>query len=864
MKRPLLPLAIAFALYGGNALALGLGQVHVHSRLNQPLDAEIPIVEGTAGEAEGLVAQLASGEDFDRVGIDRSRLTVPLQFEVVRNAHGQLVIRVTTKDAVREPMLDFLVEANWPKGRLLREYAVLLDPPLTAPAVAATPTSTRAVRAAESTTRQALPAKATPAHPATRAVAATRGTSVPVRTAANGEYGPVKAGDTLWEIASANRPSGVDLNRTMLAILKANPEAFANNNINALKRGAILRIPDAREIEATASAREAAAEVLAQLDAWRGGSAAPPVRVASTEAAQAPAAAPPPAAPKQGAERKAKTATAERLELVPPKAGKDSVAMAEQPGSGTTTGRGGTADGELRAELARVKEALTSREQEAGDLKSRVQELEDINDKNDRLITLKDSEIADLQRKLRELEATGQTTAAPKSTDAAAASPPTAPQPDTGSAVFESSATAAAPTAAAANGASATVPAKDIWGDGGGATSKPAEAAPATAGESGAPVAAGSTDAGAPPAGEPVATESGGEPPAKPAGETTSEPSASAPPPVATEPPKPLPAATKPVAGSPATATPRPAITTSTSTPWYARSWVTPAALAAGLLLIVLGLLGLRRRKPAAAPRPSVAGAFGDSPLQGPAVVVTDDADAGHDTAIESDVESLRDALQADPANLGLHLELLSIYYGEGDVARFEAAAEDMASYVPDADMHEWQQAVAMGRELAPDNPLFADGGGYVDSGEAEAFDETLTGAQDAVVPDGAATLVLPQVDTGRHDAVHAEADPASYTTSEFAMTENEGPESPADEGIHFELPPIETPTPPEEPVIVPDEPAFARAEPSDSSLATTRSAPSSTWRAPISTWAIRKAPVRCSTKCSPRATRRSARKHAG
>ena len=110
MKRPLqLPLAITLALCGTDALALGLGPVHVKSRLNQPLDAEIPVLQGTAGEAEGLLVNLAGAEDFERIGLSRSRLGVPLEFSVIKGGHGEVVIKVTSKEPVREPYLDFLV-----------------------------------------------------------------------------------------------------------------------------------------------------------------------------------------------------------------------------------------------------------------------------------------------------------------------------------------------------------------------------------------------------------------------------------------------------------------------------------------------------------------------------------------------------------------------------------------------------------------------------------------------------------------------------------------------------------------------------------------------------------------------------------
>ncbi|MDL1869947.1 fimbrial protein FimV, partial [Gammaproteobacteria bacterium PRO6] len=161
MKRPLqLSLAIALALTGTNVMALGLGPVRVTSKLNQPLQAEIPVIQGSAGEAEGLLVSLADQEDFDRLGISRSNLGVPLEFSVGKDAQGQVVIRVTSREPVRSTYLDFLIEANWPKGRMLREYTVLLDPPITAPAAAPART---AVAAAPATPAKPAAAPPTPA-----------------------------------------------------------------------------------------------------------------------------------------------------------------------------------------------------------------------------------------------------------------------------------------------------------------------------------------------------------------------------------------------------------------------------------------------------------------------------------------------------------------------------------------------------------------------------------------------------------------------------------------------------------------------------------------------------------------------------
>ncbi|MBX3726361.1 MAG: hypothetical protein KF823_10650 [Xanthomonadales bacterium] len=134
MKIRVLLAASLMALLSGAAWALGLGEIVVNSRLNQPLSAEILVREAFPGEAEQLVARLASQEDFARVGLERARMPVTPRFEVGRNQRGQTVIRIRSDEPVREPFLTLLVEASWSGGRLLREYGVLLDPPVSAPA----------------------------------------------------------------------------------------------------------------------------------------------------------------------------------------------------------------------------------------------------------------------------------------------------------------------------------------------------------------------------------------------------------------------------------------------------------------------------------------------------------------------------------------------------------------------------------------------------------------------------------------------------------------------------------------------------------------------------------------------------------
>lgn len=739
MKRSLqLPLAIALALGATNALALGLGPVHVKSKLNQPLDAEIPVIQGTAGEAEGLLASLAGAEDFERVGLNRSRLNVPLDFAVTKNAKGEVIIKVTSQEPVRDAFLDLLVEANWPKGRLLREYAILLDPPVSAPAITrsapvasapASPGTVTLVRRPRP--EQAPPAAPRPARAAATAPAAAPESPAPESKVVAGQH-KVEAGDTLSAIASAEAATaGVSRNQMMMALYKHNQGAFYRENINTLKRGAILRIPSAAEAKDVGTAREAAALVQAQIEDWRGGRASPTLVADAGTAAPATHAAP---------EKKAKAvassakAPSERLELVPPKAGKDSLAMADRPGSG---GGGSAALTELRSELARTKESLSSRDQETGELRSRVRELEDIQGKNDRLLSLKDSEIAELQRKLKEMQdgkgkdkgAAAATAAAAVAASAMAPSAKDEPKKDEIWGRAEVAATAK-PDVASQKPLDAAKPADAPKAADANATKpadapKTADAAPkaADAAKPGdaAPVA---SDAGKSPVSEAVpladspATKTEAGDPAAAGASATASPAASA-----AAPAKPAATPAKPATAKPA-AKPKPRVVAPPA-PWYEAPWVLPAAGGGALLVGLLAFLGLRKRKSAEkAVRPSIADAFGASPLA---------ADTGAADGFDTGEGSLRQQIAADPSNLGLRLELLSIHYAERATGKFEDAATEMHQYVTDPNALEWQEAVAMGQEIAPSNPLFATAGAYGEafSPEPDAFGTASAASQD-------------------------------------------------------------------------------------------------------------------------------------
>lgn len=405
MKNKLLglPLALALAFGSGQALALGLGSIEVKSRLSQPLVAEIPVVTSYPGEADNLIVRLASPEAFARVGLERpNALTANLKFEVVTNERGQVVVRVTTANRVNDPFVSFLIEADWGRGRLVREYTVLLDPPYMAPATrrevtpaavdtrpapqpVAPSVATPPARPPEPAPREAPPAAAAaPAAPATVPPPPPfepRGTvpsmPVPQASPAGDAWGPVQSGETLWRIAERTRRDDVSVNRQMIALLRANPEAFIGGNINQLRRGAILRLPGFDEVQ-TLSAAEANALVREHMASWQA-TRAPvptPAEPAPAQAAPAPAAGSAPPAPDA------------RLQIVPPSS--DTVAGGAQ--SGATEGGQGT---ELRAELAEAREELAAKDAELADLRSRLQELEEIVEQR-RAVEIAQSELATL------------------------------------------------------------------------------------------------------------------------------------------------------------------------------------------------------------------------------------------------------------------------------------------------------------------------------------------------------------------------------------------------------------------------------------------------------------------------------------
>lgn len=306
------------------AHALAVGSIEGKSYLNQPLEARIPLTSVTATELKSLRVNLAPSEVYQRAGIDLGPEQAGLQFQLV-TGEGAPFVRVTSRDSIRDPFLTFLVEISWAEGRLVREYTLLLDPPtLMAPAK---PPETRqpVVQPEPPDVPEIAPAPEITPLPRPKPSRAEPTGTKPADTA---DSLRVRRGDTLWAIASGNKPDeAVNINQMMLAIYERNPQAF-DGNINRLKAGAILRMPSTDEIRAISRAA-ALAEVRRQNEAWRPGRT---TQLAKTSSA-------PSTAQAEVTPKALPAPTRPRLELVAP----DEAELAAAPSAGTGMG-GVTAD----------------------------------------------------------------------------------------------------------------------------------------------------------------------------------------------------------------------------------------------------------------------------------------------------------------------------------------------------------------------------------------------------------------------------------------------------------------------------------------------------------------------------------------
>ncbi|PAV46994.1 hypothetical protein CK486_15635 [Pseudomonas sp. HAR-UPW-AIA-41] len=386
--RLLLALAVAStSSLSAPAWALGLGEVQVQSALSQPLRAQIPLSDISDLSAGEVLVRLASAEEYQKAGVERSQFLADLQFSPELRATGGSVIRVTSRQPVREPYLNLLLEVTWPNGRQLREFNLLLDPPsysfqspVAAPAVASAPRPQ-----AQAAAPQTPPASGSGPQP-------------------GGQY-QTRENDRLWDIARAIRGPQSTPQQAMLAIQRLNPQAFDGGNINRLKRNQTLQLPTAEQIQQH-SASEALAQVEQQHQSWRAPAA--PVQ-AQMDATRRPVAAAAPATVAKG----------DTLSLVGASTGKGAADAAQ--------GKDKAAASEaLKQQLALTQEGLDQARREREELNSRLADLQSQLEKLQRLVQLKDSQLAQLQARLAAADKPAQPAVPP----AAAVVPNNGSQPD--------------------------------------------------------------------------------------------------------------------------------------------------------------------------------------------------------------------------------------------------------------------------------------------------------------------------------------------------------------------------------------------------------------------------------------------------
>jgi pilus assembly protein FimV len=676
------------------AFALGLGDIRLLSPLDQPLKAQIGLLDATPDALQNLQVQLASQDTFARYGLSKPQFLSGVHVKLTRTADGREVVELTSDEPITDPVLTLLVEANWDRGHLIREYTVLLDPPVYVPnqaqvasqqvAPAATGTAHREgeiARAPAPAEQAPAPAAAAAASGATSPEAAARASSSSTEAAGGGAHSLiVRSGQTLSGIA--NRLSGAGLNSSstrgwMVAIYQSNPDAF-EHNMNLLRSGAVLRIPDSAAVAAISPAA-ATAEIRRQYAAWHGGSA----QAANTASGPG------------------------RLRLVAPSGG---------AGASGSAASAGASAGEVKA------------------LQAQVQSLQSQLDQEHRLLQLKDAQLASMQAQLAGKQAPQS---APAATPPAAATPPPAATP-----------------------------------------THPAEASPPAA-------------ATVPPAETPPVASA-------PAPQHAPTP---APHVVHHAPPKPV-AAVKP--------SPGPGIFATIAGYWWEIALLIAAGLAYVGLRVVrsrrqselddsLGRLAAAggtpspytRLEPSTGDtasmrpitaahdddafvveesgtheRPRIAAAAGAAPAA--KHISTADQTISSETAVNLDqgdplaeadfhmayglydqaADLIRIAIGREPERRDLKLKLLEVFFVWGNKEQFLQTARELADTRAEAAPGEWEKIVIMGKQLAPEDPLFA-GGAAVSGAASAGVDLDLAGGQSGI--DSGLDFDVAAARTGHH-----------------------------------------------------------------------------------------------------------------
>lgn len=260
--------------YQNDAQALALGRIAVQSALGEPLRAEIDIPEISADEAASLRVGVAPVDTFRAAGMEFNAALADLQISLQRRPDGRQFLRVTSPRPVNEPFVDMILEANWASGRIVRDYTLLFDPPNLRQAAPAPLPPAVAPAPAPSAARPAAPAPVTPRAtppapqrvqtpaPVAAPAPTPRATAAPAPVAQGGAPSVrVRAGETASRIANRHLPANVSLDQMLVAMLRGNPNAFIDGNVNRIKAGAVLDLP--AQAEASAVAADEARQVIA-------------------------------------------------------------------------------------------------------------------------------------------------------------------------------------------------------------------------------------------------------------------------------------------------------------------------------------------------------------------------------------------------------------------------------------------------------------------------------------------------------------------------------------------------------------------------------------------------------------------------
>ena len=685
--------------------AAGLGKMTVTSALGQPLRAEIELIAVPKEDIDLLVAKAATPEDYKRAGLERPEGLFSVHFAVEKRAGGQPYLKVTSAQPFNEPFLQLMIQLDWPSGRLLRNYTLLLDPPglmerpaapaVTAPVVkseaakpmvAEPPKAESAVapekavvepkvkaakapvaKKAPATTAKAPPAKpdvlvrAEPAKPLTPAeqtfprfdgareiVAAPPAPVVAKPLESQKETYQVKSGDSLAKIAQNLKPEGYSLDQMLVSLFEANKQAFNGNNMNRLKSGQILRVPEKAELDAVAKG-DAAKEVRAHAADWNAYRQKLGAATAEEKAAE-------PAGKQEAAgkitakvEDKAPKAQEPAKDVLKLSKGEAADQAKGKAAAGGKPGAAGADTKALQDKLNAAQEEAAAKDKALKDANSRVADLEKNIQDMKRLLEAQNKQMADLQKQAGVKPAAEPVKPAP----AAEAKPPEA-------AVVPPPAEKAPPLVAA-------IP-----------ETKPAEAAP--------------------------------QKPAKP--KVTARP-------------------VEPVS--------EPSFMDDLlSNPLYLAGG---GAVVVGGLLTALWAVGRRRKKSLASFEDSIMtggdlkantvfGNTGGGQIDtGDTSFLTDFSQAGMGAIDTNDVdpiaeaevymaygrdaqaeEILKEAMNKDPNRHEVQLKLLEIYAGRRNQDAFETLASELYA-ATSGQGPVWEKAAEMGRTLDPENPLYAKGG---------------------------------------------------------------------------------------------------------------------------------------------------------